>query len=347
MPETLITQAIVVKTRKLSENDRFLSCLTPSYGRLDVVAKGVRKANSKLAGACAGLAELKIQLALNPSHPALRQYETLQPFFNLRSHFLILNAAVLLAETAEKLLPAPPEQHSGWHRHPESEKDPTARIYYTLANSLMILDALALACTPIQDSPKALARPLNTLMASALMQMLKAAGHGLQLRHCIYCENETLSAQIEPSAHQRPDFTTQPWWYFSWSAHGVLCHSCHALYRGQGFGAQALPNLIKVSGSTLWFAQSLNPALTQPQFNLDQLVQAPAHASHSPQQDSLPEKDTLFTACQRIYSLPWPAAADPDVAAQKALKFTLAWLGQALPKAPKSLAGFLNATPQP
>lgn len=49
MPKDLREKAIVLRRTKYGEADRILSLLTPS-GKIDVIAKGVRKEKSKLAG---------------------------------------------------------------------------------------------------------------------------------------------------------------------------------------------------------------------------------------------------------------------------------------------------------
>lgn len=46
----LVTQAIILKRTDYGEADRILSLLTPDYGKLSLMAKGVRRVKSKLAG---------------------------------------------------------------------------------------------------------------------------------------------------------------------------------------------------------------------------------------------------------------------------------------------------------
>lgn len=46
----LVTQAIILTRTDYGEADRILGLLTPDHGKLHVLAKGVRKATSKLAG---------------------------------------------------------------------------------------------------------------------------------------------------------------------------------------------------------------------------------------------------------------------------------------------------------
>lgn len=46
----LVTRAIILRRTDYNEADRILTLLTPSYGKLSLLAKGVRKIKSKLAG---------------------------------------------------------------------------------------------------------------------------------------------------------------------------------------------------------------------------------------------------------------------------------------------------------
>jgi DNA repair protein RecO (recombination protein O) len=48
-PRVYKTAAVVLRHRKLGEADKILTLFTPNYGKLDAVAKGVRRPTSKLA----------------------------------------------------------------------------------------------------------------------------------------------------------------------------------------------------------------------------------------------------------------------------------------------------------
>lgn len=50
MKPTIVTKGIVLSRRDYQEADRILNVLTPDNGRISVIAKGVRKPKSKLAG---------------------------------------------------------------------------------------------------------------------------------------------------------------------------------------------------------------------------------------------------------------------------------------------------------
>ena len=48
--QTLRTEAIILRRTNYGEADRILNVLTPEHGKVSAIAKGVRKAKSKLAG---------------------------------------------------------------------------------------------------------------------------------------------------------------------------------------------------------------------------------------------------------------------------------------------------------
>lgn len=50
MSTQIVTQGIVLSRREYQEADRILTVLTPDHGKISLIAKGVRKPKSKLAG---------------------------------------------------------------------------------------------------------------------------------------------------------------------------------------------------------------------------------------------------------------------------------------------------------
>ncbi len=48
--KSVVTEAIILKRINFSEADRIVTVITPNNGKLSLLAKGVRKSNSKLAG---------------------------------------------------------------------------------------------------------------------------------------------------------------------------------------------------------------------------------------------------------------------------------------------------------
>lgn len=67
MAVSLKTRAVILRRVDYGEADRILTVITPQYGELAVMAKGVRRAKSKLAGGVELLAECELGLVKGSS----------------------------------------------------------------------------------------------------------------------------------------------------------------------------------------------------------------------------------------------------------------------------------------
>jgi len=65
--KTIRTKAIVVRRTNYGEADRIIQLITPQYGKLSAMARGVRKEKSKLAGGIELLARCDVTLATGRS----------------------------------------------------------------------------------------------------------------------------------------------------------------------------------------------------------------------------------------------------------------------------------------
>lgn len=83
-PRVYSTPAIVLRQRKLGDADKILVLYTARGGKVEVVAKGVRKARSRMAGHVEPMAHANFQLAQGRSLDVLTQVETIEPFAELR-----------------------------------------------------------------------------------------------------------------------------------------------------------------------------------------------------------------------------------------------------------------------
>src|SRR5947209_6760668 len=62
-PRVYATPAIVLRQRKLGDADKILTLYTARFGKVDAVAKGVRKTKSRMAGHVEPLTQATFQLA--------------------------------------------------------------------------------------------------------------------------------------------------------------------------------------------------------------------------------------------------------------------------------------------
>ena len=95
----------MLRRRDTGESDRRLTLLTRNEGRMDVIAKGARKAASRLAGVSDPLTVSQMSLAGGRRTAYLTQAQTLQSFRGLRQDFDRLSFGLSLAELVGAVSP--------------------------------------------------------------------------------------------------------------------------------------------------------------------------------------------------------------------------------------------------
>lgn len=104
MPDITV-QAIVLRRRDSGESDRRLTVLTPELGKIDVIAKGARKAGSRLAGSSDPLVVAKFNLATGKKNLFITQTQPISAFRGLRTDYERLSFALALCELYSAILP--------------------------------------------------------------------------------------------------------------------------------------------------------------------------------------------------------------------------------------------------
>lgn len=90
--------SIVLRRRDAGESDRRLTLLTEECGKIDVVAKGARKAASRLAGISEPLSAAVLTFAEGKRTKFITQAQPLSSFRGLRTDFERLSSGLALAE---------------------------------------------------------------------------------------------------------------------------------------------------------------------------------------------------------------------------------------------------------
>lgn len=98
-------EAVVLRRWDSGESDRRVSLLTRERGKIPAIARGARKANSKLAGISEPLSHSKMELASGRSNEYVTQVQPLAGFPKLRTDFHRLAAALAFAEALDSVLP--------------------------------------------------------------------------------------------------------------------------------------------------------------------------------------------------------------------------------------------------
>src|SRR5438445_11492344 len=109
-PRVYRTEAIVLRQRRLGEADRILTLFTPQYGRLDAVAKGVRKQTSRKAGHLEPLTLTSLLVATGQNLDIITQSETIESFLTLREDLQRVARGLYVAELVDRATPERAEQ---------------------------------------------------------------------------------------------------------------------------------------------------------------------------------------------------------------------------------------------
>ena len=101
----ITVHAIVLKRIDSGETDRRLTVLTRELGKIDVVAKGARKAASRLAGSSDPLSSSIMTFAAGKKTRFITQTQPLTSFRGLRQDYDRLNFALSLCELYAAVIP--------------------------------------------------------------------------------------------------------------------------------------------------------------------------------------------------------------------------------------------------
>jgi len=93
-PRTYQTEAIIIKKIKLGEADRILTLYTPHLGKIQGVAKGVRRPRSKLAGHLELLTHSQVSLARGRNLDTISGSQTIDSFLPLKSEVWLTSCAL-------------------------------------------------------------------------------------------------------------------------------------------------------------------------------------------------------------------------------------------------------------
>lgn len=180
--KTYTTEVLCLRSIDYGEADRILHLYAPDEGRISAIAKGARRAGSKLAGACERLNLSEVQLAKGRNLDVLCQYLPRKTFIGLRSNVLKLTYGMLFADLVAATEAANADSHE---------------IFSLLCEGLYTLDAA--------DETEAigigLAFQRNLLQAVGVHPVLNAcifSGEPLDPEALYYCFSPELGGLTSP-----------------------------------------------------------------------------------------------------------------------------------------------------
>ena len=156
-PRTYQTEAIIIKKTRLGEADRILTLYTPDLGKIQAVARGIRRPRSKLAGHLELLTHSLVSFARGRNLDTITGSQTIDSFLPLKSDLDLTACALYIAEVVAQFTPEHVEDRSLFR---------------------LLLDALhQLSRTPNQE----------LLLRYFEIQLLGQVGYRPQLKECVVC----------------------------------------------------------------------------------------------------------------------------------------------------------------
>jgi DNA repair protein RecO (recombination protein O) len=99
------TEAIILRQRRFGDADRILTLYTPTRGKIDLKARGVRKTSSRTSGHLQPLSHCMVQIAQGHSIDVITGVETIESFRPIREDLDRLGYALYIAELTDRMTP--------------------------------------------------------------------------------------------------------------------------------------------------------------------------------------------------------------------------------------------------
>lgn len=182
------TEAIVLRTKELREADSLITLYTRDWGKVQVVAKGVRKVKARYGASLEIFTHNQVMLFSKTDKDLARLTgcQVMHPFYSLRESYFKYGMASYLLELVDKL-----------SEYREANQD----IFNLLGKSFSLMDAGVLKTRENYLS----------LWNWFVLKILDYSGYKVSLESCIHCK--------EKPALQRPVV-------FSLMDGGISCRAC-------------------------------------------------------------------------------------------------------------------------
>lgn len=165
LPKLYTTEAIVLKRKELGEADSILTLYTPRLGKVRAVARGARRARSKMSGHIEPLTHTEVQIAQSRNLDIVTQGQTIESFLPLRDDLWRTSCALYLVELVDRF---------------------TAEGQENYAVFRLLLDTLGRLCQ---------VRESEVLLRYFELRLLEYVGYRPQLQQCVSC-NLPLDSRI-------------------------------------------------------------------------------------------------------------------------------------------------------
>jgi DNA repair protein RecO (recombination protein O) len=156
-PRTYQTEAVIIKKTKLGEADRILTLYSRDIGKIQGVAKGIRRPRSKLAGHLELLSYSQVTFARGRSIDTIIGSQTIDSFLPLKNSLDLTAYALYAAEMVNQFTP----------EHQENQA-----LFQLLVETMQRLGGAAV--------PQLLLRYFE-------LHLLEISGYRPQLQECVAC----------------------------------------------------------------------------------------------------------------------------------------------------------------
>jgi DNA repair protein RecO (recombination protein O) len=194
------THVLVLRRRDVADADRLLTVLTPGEGKIELLAKGVRKTVSRKSGHLEPFTHAHVMVAQARTWDLITEATTVESFRHLRENLDAIGQASYACELVDAFSDSGDENRPLWE--------------------LALFVLRELDETSAGDSaaagtafPPPLHQPSSNLLRWFDLQLLSLAGFQPQFFNCLGC-----SARLEPGAN-----------FFSVSEGGIFCPRCGSL----------------------------------------------------------------------------------------------------------------------
>ncbi|MDD4465963.1 MAG: DNA repair protein RecO [Dehalococcoidales bacterium] len=173
-PHEYQTEAVIIRKTRLGEADRIITFYTPGLGKLQAVAKAVRKTRSKLSGHLELLTHSQVTLARGRNLDTVIGSQAINSFLPLRNNLEATSAGIYLAELVN-LFTA------------EADRIDNHKLFKLLVNTLEQLSQGAIG---------------HTCLRYFELQLLGYTGYRPQLKACPVCRRplEPVTNTFSPGA---------------------------------------------------------------------------------------------------------------------------------------------------
>ncbi len=158
------TRALILRRRDVNDADRVLTVLTPGDGRLELIAKGVRKTTSRKAGHLELFMHTAMVVAQGRTWDIITEVQTVESFRHLRTNLEAIAAASYICELIDSFAESGDDAHALWD--------------------------LALQVLRDLDAAAAQGAVPPTLLAWFNLHLLSLTGFQPQFFRCLDCEQD-------------------------------------------------------------------------------------------------------------------------------------------------------------